>query len=608
MTGAYMNSIQLGALDHYFADFINSLDEVPSEALWLAAAMVSFANCQGHVCLDLPDSTGLEVLPYRQPDQIRRAPAADAWLAALSSCSTVGTPGAYRPLVLDDAGRLYLHRSWTYECAIADALINMAAECCYPVEGLGDALDRLFPPDSDAPDWQRAAALAALSGRLTVISGGPGTGKTTTVARILALMIEQAGGNALHIALAAPTGKAAARLGQSIRQSAVQLSLSETVRVRLPDKVQTLHRLLGVLPQSQQFRHNRHNPLSCDVLVVDEVSMVDLPLMAKLLQALPGHCRLIMLGDQDQLASVEAGAVLADICNHGISPCFSKRFFGLLKQYGVPVEGADLQSDQAPQPLADSVITLSKSYRFGGESGIGQLSRKINAGQPEEAFEILSGQQAADLCWRELPVAGDFEGLYSAAVKDGYQELLAAVQPQEALEALDRFRVLTPYRNGIQGVAGLNELALAALGLKSSEGYAWLPRTPLMVTGNHYELGLFNGDTAIVMEDADGQAAVFPAADGSLRRIALQRLPDAVPALALTVHKSQGSEFDRLLLILSDHDSELLTRELLYTAITRARKKVELWCSREVFCRAVERRIERSSGLRDRLWGEMAQQ
>jgi exodeoxyribonuclease V alpha subunit len=214
-----------------------------------------------------------------------------------------------------------------------------------------------------------------LSGRLTVISGGPGTGKTTTVARILALMIEQAGGNALHIALAAPTGKAAARLGQSIRQSVVQLSLSETVRVRLPDKVQTLHRLLGLLPQSQQFRHNRHNPLSCDVLVVDEVSMVDLPLMAKLLQALPGHCRLIMLGDQDQLASVEAARCWPTSATTGSALLF-KTVLRTVETVWRTCRGR--RSTERPGPSAVGGLRdhAQQKLSFWGESGIGQLSRK----------------------------------------------------------------------------------------------------------------------------------------------------------------------------------------------------------------------------------------
>lgn len=579
---------QLNALDHYFADFIMRLDTAPCQELWLAAALVSAESGQGHTCLDLSTAEGREVVPFVKSSSVQRAPEADRWVKVLSGCSTVGRPGEYKPLVMDDAGRLYLYRSWNYEKSVADDLLGRVViepeSASLPLE----SLERFFPTETGLEDRQRTAAIAALTGCLTVISGGPGTGKTTTVARILALLLEQWGEQSCHIALAAPTGKAASRLRQSILKSMQSLLLSETLLASMPQDVKTIHRLLGVIPDTSGFRHNRDNPLECDVLVVDEVSMVDLPLMSKLLDALRPDCRVILLGDKDQLASVEAGAVLADICS----------------REPVQVPAISFAAEHR-QPLAGAVINLTRSYRFGNDSGIGNLSRAINAGDSAAAFEMLSCGSQADLIWKPLPLPQYFEAEFASAAKAGYRDYMSAATAESALEKLDHFRVLSPYREGPCGVENLNRLALSALGLRMLEGESVCNRMPVMVSGNNYELGLFNGDTAVlaINEDDRRLTACFAEADGGFRRVSALRLPAFEPAFALTVHKSQGSEFDRVLLVLPDTDSEILTRELIYTAVTRAKTSVEIWCSREMFCRAVERRISRSSGLRDRLWG-----
>ena len=306
--------------------------------------------------------------------------------------------------------------------------------------------------------------------------------------------------------------------------------------------------------------------------------MVDLPLMAHLLDAVPQNARIILLGDQDQLASVEAGAVLADICNHGVQP-----------------------SSQ----LSGSIINLKTSYRFGPDSGIGNLSRLINAGDGPAALDLLQSGRHNDLLWRPLPDAARFENEFTATVRNYFSDYVHATTPESALEQLEQFRVLSPHRQGMYGAENLNRLTEATLGLRRPAGQDWCHRLPVMVTGNNYELELFNGDTAVLMNNpGHGRlTAYFPSPEGGLRNISPLRLPAHEIAFALTVHKSQGSEFGRVLLILPGQLSEVLSRELLYTAITRARRKVEIWGSEELFCRAVQRRIERSSGLRDRLWG-----
>lgn len=600
-------TIQLTALDHHFAGFINRLDRTPCDELWLAAALTSAAAGRGHICLDLAASAETEVIPFQTAPGLLRTPAAQRWQQTLLSCSTVGHPDDYTPLVLDEAGRLYLNRSWQYERRVADIILSRLAPLPVNHEQLLAGLDRYFPSQTQGVDWQRIAAMAAVSRRLTVITGGPGTGKTTTVARILALLIEQAGEQPPTIALAAPTGKAAMRLHQSILQALKQLGLPDVIRSHLPDTVQTIHRLLGVIPNATAFRHNRDNPLSCDILVVDEVSMVDLPLMARLLEALKEDARLILLGDQDQLASVEAGAVLADICNHGLQLPFSPEFRCLLEKCcgPLPAESSPIGDASCQAPLADSIINLRTSYRFGADSGIGNLSRLINKGDSSAALKLLQSDAHDDLIWRSLPTGSDFEAAFSAAVRDAYGAYARATTPGTALDELERFRVLSPHRDGIYGVENLNRLTASALGLGRADGQGWCRLLPVMVTGNNYELGLFNGDTAVLMNDApDGRlTAFFPNPEGVLRRLSPLRLPPYETAFALTVHKSQGSEFERVLLILPERISETISRELLYTAVTRARSRVEIWGTEEVFCRAVEQRIVRNSGLRERLWG-----
>lgn len=575
MTG----NLQLGCLDQHFADFIVRIDPFPCEELWLAAALVSNATGQGHTCLDLAALRGDEVtlqLPFgrqvRMPDSSR-------WLEALEPCGTVGRPGDYAPLVLDGHGRLYLHRSWDYERRAADAILLRSAVRDMDEDALSAALERYFPAEDGEPDLQREAARSALTRRFTVISGGPGTGKSATVARILALIVEMAG-DPPRIVLATPTGKAAMRLRRSIALASERLPVPGAPGQTLPEEVTTIHRLLGIKPGTQSCRYNRENRLACDVLVVDEASMVDLPLMVRMLEALPDSACVILLGDRDQLASVEAGAVLADIC-----------------------AGPDAPSGTGQDRPA--VVQLTKSYRFGRDSGIGNLSRLVNAGDAEAALDMCASGQYGDVSWRPLPAGRAFAGAFMKRVKEGYGAYLSAATPVIALDELDRFRVITPHRKGAWGAENLNLLCQDALGLRGRDNRPASRMTPVMVTGNNYELGLFNGDTGVLMDDpVSGRlAAWFDDPDTGLRRLSPLRLPPNESAFALTVHKSQGSEFDRLLLILPERVSEALTREMLYTALTRARSHVEIWGTAEVFRCMVERRTVRSSGLRERLWG-----
>ena len=563
-------TIKLSTLDTHFADFIVRIDPHPGNELWWGAALASHAAGRGHSCFNLSDTPDAAALPLLQTP--RKPPPSDirTWREALKPCDTVGAPGAYTPLVLDQAGRLYLHRCWRYEQQVAAGILSRSRSLDINEKRLDDALDRYFPPGAGDDDLQRSAARMALTHRFCVISGGPGTGKTATVARILALLLDVAGDGRPEIALAAPTGKAALRLHQSIMHAADTLALSDEIRGSLPTGVSTIHRLLGVQAREGGFRHNRDNRLSCDVLVVDEASMVDLQLMASLLEALRDDARVILLGDRNQLASVEAGAVLADICD---------------------------SAGQAAVP----VVQLTKSYRFGNDSGIACLCQLINSGEGAAAAEVVQSGQYPDIVWRRLPTGRAFEEAFRTAAREGYARYAGAASPAEALAELGSFRVLSPLRSGPYGIENLNSLCLDALvpGRKSD------PRSfrlmPVMITGNNYELGLFNGDTGVTAE-SDGTSAVwFENPEGGVRHFSTLRLPPFEAGFALTVHKSQGSEFDRVLLILPDHLSDVLSRELLYTAVTRARSYIEIWGTEEVFRQTIGRRTLRTSGLGARL-------
>jgi exodeoxyribonuclease V alpha subunit len=583
--------IQLQEIDHQFADFICRLAASDSAALWQAVARLSAAVGQGNICLDLGDVAGFN---------------GGELAALLRATPVVGAPGEYRPLILDAADRLYLYRYWQYERDLAEAIRMLSADRppLDPVV-LQTGLARLFPGEESEPDWQRLAAATAVRSRFAVISGGPGTGKTSTVVKIIALLREQPGGETLRIALAAPTGKAAARLKESIQ--AARNSMQCDNAENFPEDVATIHRLLGVIPASCRFRHDRQNQLPFEVVIIDEASMVPLPLLAKLVAALAPQARLIMLGDRDQLASVEAGAVLGDICATGESHAFSAEFAAFCAE----VTGTTLSPDNlepAAVPLADAVVVLQKNYRFGGASGIGALSRAVNSGEGVAALDGLKAGRYPDVSLQPVPQQHELEAQLAESVFSGYGDYLAAADPATALDRFDRFRVLCALRQGSYGVAALNgaiEKCLAARGLIAPHS-EWYQGRPVMITRNDYGRRLFNGDIGITLTDPDnaGQLAVyFRSADGGVRRFSPYRLPEHETVYAMTVHKSQGSEFERLLLIMPTFDNQVLTREILYTGMTRARSSVALWCTEEIFLATVSRRIARRSGLRQALWG-----
>ncbi|WP_426119315.1 exodeoxyribonuclease V subunit alpha [Pseudomonas sp. DSP3-2-2] len=653
----------LRALDKAFVAFLSELDPAADSRVLLAAALTSHQLGHGHVCLDLfetlkepdfalslPPEGDAQGGPMLLPSQLLVALDGEAWCQALLGSALVARgddqseSAARRPLVLSDR-RLYLRRYWTYERRIDSALrLRLAQQEAAPAD-LAQRLDGLFGPANPAPDalidWQKLACALATRGAFSIITGGPGTGKTTTVVRLLALLQAPAvqAGQPLRIRLAAPTGKAAARLTESISQQVQSLDVSEDVRQKIPSEVTTVHRLLGSRPGTRHFRHHAGNPLPLDVLVVDEASMIDLEMMANLLDALPPHARMVLLGDKDQLASVEAGAVLGDLCRDAEAGFYSPQTQAWLEAIsGENLNASVLQQGDALQhPLAQQVVMLRHSRRFGQGSGIGQLSRLVNRQQVEAARALLAARSHGDLF--ALALKGEQDHSLERLLLDGhgqghegpqgYRHYLGVMTEQRppldaaledecwsrwaraVLEAFDAFQLLCAVRKGPWGVEGLNRRITSALfsaGLIEGDQH-WYEGRPVLMTRNDYGLGLMNGDIGIALRlpERDGVEAskqvlrvAFPRNDGSggVRFVLPSRLNDVETVYAMTVHKSQGSEFAHTALILPEALNPVLTKELVYTGITRAKHWFSLIEPRQgVFEEALRRKVKRLSGL-----------
>lgn len=574
----FLRSPLLSELDRRFARLIAGEDGGKDSLAAAAAALASYQLRRGHIFLDL-----LREPAWDDPNEapLPRWPDVEVWREALKVSSAVGAPEQARPLLLTGSGKLYLQRYWFYEKLLAEKLgERSAAEAKELPAAAGIRMDQLF---GDAEEQKRAARNALLR-PFSMISGGPGTGKTTTVLKILLLMLENQPD--LSVQLAAPTGKAAARLQQSILEGLAKIDCAAAVRVRVEEqRASTIHRLLGPVPGSVFFRHNAQNPLAADLVVVDEASMVDLPLMAKLFEALPSACRVIMLGDKDQLASVEAGSVLSGIVDAAVM--------------------GPGQDDKAP--LAGTVTLLNRNFRFGNDSAIFRVCNAVREGNGAEALELAQAGSNADVAWRRLPAAAQLKEKLRPEVVAGFGSFLQKASPEEALANLGRFQILTALRQGPFGKENINLLVEEIL---REEGLIVPGRRnyagrPLMVTENDYAVRLFNGDVGVLLEDESGTLmAFFRSEEGEIRKISPLRLPFTEPAFAMTVHKAQGSEFDEVLFLLPARDTPILTRELLYTGISRARRKVGLWCEADLLQAAIARKVSRASGLREMLAGK----
>lgn len=605
--------------------------EAQCETTLILAAWCSQQYGNGHICLAIEDTVSNPDLLLAE-SQAKQHQAITWWRsrtaadlnAALQASTLVDCDGQAEgatPLVLDQ-GRLYLRRNWRDEVDVAESLRARltlppaSAQHLGEPQHLAEHLDTLFPGTTGL-DWQRAACALATRSALTLITGGPGTGKTTTVVRLLALLQTPAvsAQRPLRIRLAAPTGKAAARLTEAISKAIDALPADEAVRAAIPRSVTTLHKLLGRRPDSRRFRHHAGNPLHADLVVVDEASMIDLDMMASLLRALTPRTRLVLIGDKDQLASVEAGAVMGDLCLGAAEPGYRQETVDWLQAHA----HLDIRPWQGEgSALAQQTVMLRTSHRFSADSGIGALADAVNQGSTSASAAIWNaGHQ--DLA-RISRAPGELRQKMLAGLRPLFEQLQAQ-RPQSAdgvdawarhlLARLGDFQLLCALRQGPAGLQAMNELAAHSLHdaglINRTEG--WYEGRPVMVTRNDYQSGLMNGDVGLTLsvplEDGSTRLRVaFLLPDGSLRLVLPSRLDQVETTFAMTVHKSQGSEFDQVLLVLPDDSAPVVTRELLYTAITRARSRFILACQTDAgWNAALQQPTRRSSGLGRRLHG-----
>ena len=599
----------LRAADVHVALRLGALTGTDDDTVLLAAALAVRCPRLGHVCVDLTtvratasteteDQVDLDALPW---------PDAEEWPHRLRASPLVGEDC---PLRLEGT-RLYLDRYWSAECQVAADLLARAQR---PVGGvvpivLRRGLDALFGADED-PDLQRLAAASAVLRGVSVIAGGPGTGKTTTVARVLVLLEEQAsaaGRRPPLIALAAPTGKAAARLDEAVKEEGARLPIPPDQRARLFElRGQTLHRLLGWSPNHTRFRHHRLNRLAHDVVIVDETSMVSLSLMASLVEAVRPDGRLILVGDPEQLASVEAGAVLGDLVGPATQGLLMR---GSAQRTLAEVTGQKVQASEPPgeTPIGDGIVVLRRVHRFGG--AIALLAEAIRQGDADATMRLLE-EDRADVRWLPVAIAATPDSLgevRTAAVTAARRVVEAgrAGEAREALTALSSFRVLCAHRRGPEGAT--TWMANVEGWLKSEiDGFGaegkWYVGRPLLVTANDYSLRLYNGDTGVVVSGPELRPIAAFERDGEILEISLSRLAAVDTVYAMTIHKAQGSQFDTVAVLLPGPGSRALTRELLYTAVSRGQKQVSLAGTEAAIRAAVSRPISRSSGLRQRLW------
>ncbi|HEX6246317.1 MAG TPA: exodeoxyribonuclease V subunit alpha [Nocardioidaceae bacterium] len=592
----------LGYADVHVAQRLGDLAGESDASVLLAAALTVRAVRQGSVCLPLAGvatSTAVDGLSSAEI-QALPWPSGAEWAAALSRSPLVadGPVGPVdRPLRYVD-GLVYLDRYWRQERVVAeyvDRAVRTAPEVVDPGE-LGPALERLFP--GPAPDLQRLAAVVSAHKRFSIVAGGPGTGKTTTVARLLALLQDVSGG-ALRIALAAPTGKAAARLTEAVADATSKMPAEDSERLGVLT-ARTLHRLLGSKRGARtRFWHDRDNRLPYDVVVVDEASMVPLTMMSRLVEALRPSCRLVLVGDPDQLASVEAGAVLGDLVERDVpvGAVAAEEVASL-----VPDDVAALSEEQRDAALRGGVVRLRTVHRFSEE--IQDLAEAIRSGQPGRLEDVLAKGHACIELVDADPAAGGFvcEPLRADVLSAG-RDLVAdarAGDAEGALDALERHRVLCGHREGPHGVSWWARQVEEWL-TGDIDGYAkdglWYVGRPLLVTSNDYQLGLFNGDTGVVVAWHGEPRAAFRR-EGRVDLLGPSRLSDVQTVHAMSVHRSQGSQFDRVTLILPPEGSPLLTQELVYTAVTRAKEHVRIVGTRAALMTAIQRPVQRASGLR----------
>jgi exodeoxyribonuclease V alpha subunit len=620
-------------LDVEFADFVLRTDESDDEILWLCSALTSRHSRAKNLCLDLDDlpvipSTGDGALTPVYPDL-------KTMITVLKKSRSVGNGGALTPMVLDGT-RLYLFRYFLCERVIESNIKERAGTFIQPdMELIAHGLELLFPYDGEEINWQKCAALNALTRSLSVITGGPGTGKTSTVVRVVLLWVYEKvkrTGKIPRVALCAPTGKAAAHMYRSVSSDFERIERDEkdnkTVqemislfRSTLPESGLTIHRLLRATGNST-FYYGKERKLPCDIVIVDECSMADAVLFSRLLESIESSATVILLGDSNQLSSVESGSVMGDLCGKGgHDSLYSKDYAeSVLKYLRIKIPEKSVAAGE--KGLHGVVTHLTKSHRFSSESGIGRLSFLINEGRGEDAFAYLTSAQKDNLYFSRIPeIRPGSDPLKNGQFRSMIEQVIGGTEhnsdnylprktpdpendPEHLLSRLGSFQLLCATRVGHYGSIAMNDLIediLDGKGLIIAKGPIY-HGMPIIITENDHAMRLYNGDSGVICMDKGTLKAFFFDIDSRVRACLPLQISSWEKAYALTIHKSQGSEYDHAAVVLPKDDSPVLTKELLYTAVTRAKKSLHIISSEESFIAACSKSAVRSSGLYDRLW------
>lgn len=587
----------ISSVEVEFVHFLQQISPNENEQVLMAAAACIHAQSKGHVCLDLGKMEQDEYLfnesetGFKVTDELK-----NEWISALRKSELVSSGDDLQPLVLEE-GRLYLHRFWKYEEELSKWLKAKSANAREVSDKAKKALQLLLVPSGDLfePNWQHLAVVLSFLKDLVIISGGPGTGKTYTVLNIIAAQQLAHPGEKFRIALAAPTGKAARRLINSIEHGIEKLPGQINSQLDIPDVALTVHKMLGADFRGSSFKFNEQNKLPYDMVVVDEASMLDLTMWVRLIRAIGTDTKLVVLGDKDQLASVEAGSILGDIC--GGENTFSQR----IKRMAANITGMEIPLSQTSATINDSVVFLTKSYRFGEDSGIGTFAKAINVSDTEQALSILRDPKYPDLTWLDTSPKNMQKVMADYGVSH-FEEYIQ-VTPEERLEASNRRKILCALRQGDYGVETLNQSIERHVrqkqGLLSSS--EWYEGRIVMATRNDAMLKVRNGEIGMYREEGnlirfEGEQAL---------NISATRLKEYEPAFAITIHKSQGSEFEEVAIVLPNKINTILSKEILYTAVTRARQSTLIIANEVILKKTIERSVSRKSGVQQKVWSDL---
>lgn len=582
-------------LEREFVRFLLELDEELGDEVLLAAAACISAQRNGNLCLDLSGSnekpflfdepeTGIELTAELRSD----------WLKALSTCSLVSNGHELQPLVLEER-RLYLHRFWKYEEEFCHWIREKAKVHYALTDEAENLLKKILPSGKDLFEinWQEVALILSFLKDLVVITGGPGTGKTHTVLSIIAAHAQLHKDEVFHIALAAPTGKAARRLMESIEEGRKRLPKDLSAKVAIPETALTVHKLLGSDFRGSSFKYHENNPLPYDLVIIDEASMLDINLWGRLTKAIASGTKLIVLGDKDQLASVEAGSILGDLCQGRNS--FSKETAKAVAK----VTGGSVEIEENAPSINDCIVFLTKSYRFEEGSGIQKLAESINKGDSEQVISLLEANKYPDIKW--LPNTPENISYITKAFGVHHYRKYADETPQRMQKTANEKKILCAIRRSSVGVDSINNRIESEI--KREAGFLqnekWYHGRPIMATKNdpatrikNGEIGLYDSKNSTIRFEGEQNPEISPA-----------RIQHYEPAFAITVHKSQGSEFEDVAILLPNEMNSILSKEILYTSVTRARRNTLVVANKEILKQTVEHSVHRKSGVKQKIWG-----